>query len=218
MFAFNFFFIFAPGHNLLALELRKGKSVIPSIFLHVFQVTKKIMVLIFAGDYLMHGKGSSLCFKKEIILVQFLGGFLEPTSFCAKWHQQHWLIMCQYIFKPGFSALKGLLCLFASSSNVFNVLKLSSMWKILIEFPVNRKRTWGYSLGVNDSGWTMNNLENKLLLLLSFGGFLEITHVNCTLPVMSANAIQCSGVSKSSRIFSNGFYPCWIFFSPETSP
>ena len=75
MFAFNFFFIFAPGHNLLALELRKGKSVIPSIFLHVFQVTKKIMVLIFAGDYLMHGKGSSLCFKKEIILVQFFRGF-----------------------------------------------------------------------------------------------------------------------------------------------
>ena len=75
MFAFNFFFIFAPGHNLLALELRKGKSVIPSIFLHVFQVTKKIMVLIFAGDYLMHGKGSSSCFKKEIILVQFFRGF-----------------------------------------------------------------------------------------------------------------------------------------------
>ena len=164
------------------------------------------------------GREALYASKKKLSWSNFLEVFLEPTSFCAKWHQQHWLIMCQYIFKPGFSALKGLLCLFASSSNGFNVLKLSSMWKILIEFPVNRKRTWGYSLGVNDSGWTMNNLENKLPLLLSFGGFFEITHVNCTLPVMSANAIQCSGVSKSSRIFSNGFYPCWIFFLSRNFP
>ena len=121
-------------------------------------MTKKIMVLIFAGDYLMHGKGSSLCFKKEIILVQFFRVFLEPTSFCAVWHQQqHGLIMCQYIFKPGFSALKGLLCLFASSSNVFNVLKLSSMWKIPIEFPVKLKRT-----GIQFGGkWLWLNNEHQ---------------------------------------------------------
>ena len=124
MFAFNFFFIFAPGHNLLALELRKGKSVIPSIFLHVFQVTKKIMVLIFAGDYLMHGKGSSLCFKKEIILVQSLEFFgtniiLRDVASTTRTNNvsvyfQAWLFCPQGVVSFRFF-------------NVFNVLKLSSM-------------------------------------------------------------------------------------------
>ena len=60
----------------------------------------------------------------------------------------------------------------------------------------------------------MNNLENKLPMpmLLSFKGLLEITHVNCTLPVMSANAIQCSrGVKVMQNVF-QWFLPMFDFF------
>ena len=208
MFAFNFFFIFAPGHNLLALELRKGRSVIPSIFLHVFQVTKKIMVLIFAGDYLMHGKGSSLCFKKEIILVQFFRVF-----FCAMWHQQHGLIMCQFIFKPGFSALKGL-CLFASSSNVFNVLKLSSMWKILIEFPVKRRR-----MGIQFGGkWLWLNNEQPWKQATPVVVIWRISWDHPCQLYTSCNECKCNimqwGVKVKQNIF-QWFLPMLDFFLPK---